>query len=405
MAITVNDIHAAARLLEGQVTRTACQPSRVLSRLCGAQIFLKFENLQFTASFKERGALNKLHSLSDRERAAGVVALSAGNHAQAVAYHATRMGLHSTIVMPINTPFTKVRNTRELGGKVVLHGNTLAEAQTETERLVAEGLTLVHPYDDPLVLAGQGTVALEMLAQQPELDTLVVPIGGGGLIAGCAIAAKAIKPGIKIIGVESEGYCSAWAAVTHSPQQPKGGRTIAEGIAVMNVGKTNLPIIRERVDDYIQVPETALERATGLLVNIEKVVVEGAGAAGLAAVLTRPELFAGRKVGLILSGGNIDTRLLASVLMRQLVLESRLVHLRIEIEDSPGFLGRVAAAIGQAGGNIVQVHHQRLQVIRHPRDAVLDALVEAQDETHAQRIIAALKQAGFSVTRESSGVE
>jgi len=405
MGLTIDDIHEAARALDGQVVRTACQHSKVLSRQCGAEIYLKFENLQFTASFKERGAFNKLRSLSERERSAGVVALSAGNHAQAVAWHATRMGIHSTMVMPGNTPFTKQRNTRDLGGNVVLHGTTLAEAQVEMERLVAEGRTLVHPYDDPLVQAGQGTVALEMLAQQPELDTLVVPIGGGGLMAGCAVAAKSIKPDIQLVGVESAGYCSAWAAVSTARQPPAGGQTIAEGIAVMNIGSSSLPIIREFVDDYVQVQEAALERAVGMLVNVEKVVVEGAGAAGLAAVLTRPELFEGKKVGLILTGGNIDSRLLASVLMRQLVLESRLVHLQIAIEDSPGFLGRVAVVIGEAGGNIVQVLHQRLQVIRHPKDAVLDVLVETQDVTHAQKLITALEQAGFNVVRQTSGVE
>lgn len=405
MDVNIDDIRRAAARIDGQVTRTPCKHSRVLSRLTGAEVWLKFENFQFTASFKERGALNKLLSLSQAERDAGVVAMSAGNHAQAVAHHATQLGIASTIVMPTNTPFTKIGSTRHLGAEVVLHGGNLAEAQPEMERLVAEGRTLVHPFDDEYVLAGQGTVALEMIEQQPELDTLVVPIGGGGLMAGCAIAAKAMHPDIRLVGVESVGYCSAWAEISGQPDLPTGGQTIAEGIAVKTIGRRTLPIIRELVDDFVQVPETALERAVGLIVNIEKVIAEGAGAAGLAALLTKPELFAGRKVGLVLCGGNIDTRLLASVLMRQLVLESKLVHLQIEIQDSPGFLGRVAAAIGQAGGNIVQVHHQRLQVIRHPKDAILDALVEAQDEAHAQRIIAGLEDAGFRVTREISGVE
>ena len=405
MDVNIDDIRRAAARIDGQVTRTPCKHSRVLSRLTGAEVWLKFENFQFTASFKERGALNKLLSLSQAERDAGVVAMSAGNHAQAVAHHATQLGIASTIVMPTNTPFTKIGSTRHLGAEVVLHGGNLAEAQPEMERLVAEGRTLVHPFDDEYVLAGQGTVALEMIEQQPELDTLVVPIGGGGLMAGCAIAAQAMHPDIRLVGVESVGYCSAWAEISGQPDLPTGGQTIAEGIAVKTIGRRTLPIIRELVDDFVQVPETALERAVGLIVNIEKVIAEGAGAAGLAALLTKPELFAGRKVGLVLCGGNIDTRLLASVLMRQLVLESKLVHLQIEIQDSPGFLGRVAAAIGQAGGNIVQVHHQRLQVIRHPKDAILDALVEAQDEAHAQRIIAGLEDAGFRVTREISGVE
>ena len=403
--ICFDDIRAAANTLAGQVTRTALQRSRVLSKMTGAEVYLKFETFQFTASFKERGALNKLASLSEAERQVGVVAMSAGNHAQAVAYHARRLGIDSTIVMPVNTPFTKIRNTRDLGATVVLHGENLAEAQGKMEELVAEGRTLVHPYDDPLVMAGQGTVALEMLEDQPDLDTLVVPIGGGGLMSGCAVAAKAMKPDIRMIGVESEGYCSAWAAISGQPDLPKGGQTIAEGIAVKNVGHQTLDVIRQWVDEFAQVPETAIERAVGLIVNVEKVIVEGAGAAGLAAMLTEPERYRGRKVGLVLCGANIDTRLLASVLTRQLVLESRLVHLQVAIQDSPGFLGRVAAAIGQAGGNIVQVHHQRLQVIHHPKDAVLDALVAAQDEAHAQRIIAALEQAGFKVARGVSGIE
>ena len=405
MQVSAEQIRQAAAVIDGQVARTPCKYSRVLSRLTGAEVWLKFENFQFTASFKERGALNKLLSLTGDERAAGVVAMSAGNHAQAVAHHATRLGIASTIVMPVNTPFTKIGSTRHLGAEVVLHGNTLAEAQPEMERLVAEGRTLVHPFDDEWVLAGQGTLALEMLEQQPDLDTLVVPIGGGGLMSGCAIAARSVKPDIRLVGVESQGYCSAYAAISNQPDLPTGGQTIAEGIAVKNIGARTLPIIRELVDDFVIVPETALERAVGLIVNIEKVIAEGAGAAGLAALLTEPEKFKGRKVGLVLCGGNIDTRLLASVLMRQLVLESKLVHVQIEIQDSPGFLGRVAAAIGTAGGNIVQVHHQRLQVIRHPKDAILDTLVEAQDEAHAQRIIAALEDAGFKVTREISGVE
>ena len=403
--ITIQNIQAAAEVLAGQVNRTACLRSRVLSKMTGADVYLKFENFQFTASFKERGALNKLASLTDAERQAGVVAMSAGNHAQAVAYHAGRLGIDSTIVMPTNTPFTKIRNTRDLGATVVLHGENLVEAQARMEALVEEGRTLVHPFDDPLVMAGQGTLALEMLEDQPQLDTLIVPIGGGGLMSGCAVAAKSVNPDIRLVGVESEGYCSAWAAISGQPELPKGGQTIAEGIAVKNVGRQTLEVIREWVDEFAQVPETAIERAVGLIVNVEKVIVEGAGAAGLAALLTEPERYRGRKVGLVLCGANIDTRLLASVLTRQLVLESRLVHLQVAIQDSPGFLGRVAAAIGQAGGNIVQVHHQRLQVIHHPKDAVLDALVEAQDEAHAQRIIDALERAGFVVTRGVSGIE
>lgn len=401
------DIQQAAQTIKGQVLETPCRRSRVLSSITGAEVWLKFENFQFTASFKERGALNKLASLGEAERQAGVATMSAGNHAQGLAYHATRLDIKSTIVMPRNTPFTKVRNTRELGGDVILHGETLADSQAflETELIGRRGMTLVHPYDDAYVIAGQGTVALEMLAEAPELDTLVVPIGGGGLISGMSIAAHGIKPQLRMVGVESAGFPSAYAALQGDPSLVKGGQTIAEGIAVRNIGRLTIEIIREQVAELMRVEESAIERAIGLLANIEKIIAEGAGATGLAALLADPVRFAGRKVGLVICGGNIDSRLLASVLMRQLVHESRLVSLSLDIEDRPGFLARVAGCVGEAGGNIVQVHHERLHAGTHAKNATLEMLVEAQDEGHAAQIVADLQMAGFVVRRGVAGIE
>ncbi|MBL6749071.1 MAG: threonine ammonia-lyase [Nevskia sp.] len=399
------DVQDAARLLQGQVLNTPCTPSLVLSRLVGAKVWLKFENFQFTASFKERGALNKLLRLTAGERAAGVAAMSAGNHAQAVAHHATRLGIKSAIVMPRNTPFTKVRNTRELGGEVILHGETLADAQEFLLRELVQGrgMTLVHPFDDPLVMAGQGTIALEMLDAVPELDTLLIPIGGGGLFAGNAVAAHALRPDLRLVGVESAGYCSAYAALHGDPGLVRGGPTIAEGIAVKGIGRNTLPVIAAHAHELVRVEESAIERAVGLLANVEKVVSEGAGAAGLAALLSDPAKYAGRRIGLIVSGGNIDPRLLASVLLRQLVHESRLVNLAIEVEDSPGFLARVAGCVGESGGNIVQVHHERLSAGGHARSAMLEMLIEAQDEGHANQIVADLEKAGYVVRRLYAG--
>lgn len=407
LPVTAADVALAAQRLKGQIERTPCTHSRVLSRITGAEVWLKFENFQFTASFKERGALNKLSNLSEAERAAGVVAVSAGNHAQGVAYHATRLGIRSVIVMPENTPFTKVRNTRELGGEVILKGETLADAAEymQAEYIAKRGMTLVHPYDDALIVAGQGTVALEMLEDAPELDTLVVPIGGGGLIAGMAVAAHGLKPDLQVIGVESAGYPSAYAALQNDLSLVTGGATIAEGIAVKFIGQVPLAIIRSEVADLMRVEEAGIERAIGLLANVEKVVAEGAGAAGLAALLTDPARFKGRKVGLVICGGNIDTRLFASVLMRQLVHEQRLISLSIEIEDRPGFLARVAGCIGTSGGNIIQVHHERLHAGTHAKRATLEALVEAQDEAHAAQIEADLRAAGFVVRRGAGPVE
>lgn len=404
---TFADIQDAACVIQGHVIDTPCRRSQVLSSITGAEVWLKFENFQFTASFKERGALYRLGKLSEPERAAGVAAMSAGNHAQGVAYHATRLGIKSAIVMPRNTPFTKVRNTRGLGAEVILHGETLADAQDYLlEELIGRrGMTLVHPYDDPYVIAGQGTVALEMLRVVPDLDTIVVPIGGGGLISGIAIAAHGIAPNLRIVGVESAGYPSAYAALQGEPSLVRGGPTIAEGIAVKNIGKLTIEVIREQVAELMRVEESAIERAIGLLANIEKVIAEGAGATGLAALLSDPPRFAGRKVGLVICGGNIDTRLLASVLMRQLVHEWRLVNLSIDIEDRPGFLARVAGVVGEAGGNIVQVHHERLHASTHAKNATLEMLVEAQDETHVTRIVADLQEQGYTVRLGGGHIE
>lgn len=404
MTLGIDDVREAARVLQGQIVRTPCAPSRVLSKIVGAEVWLKFENFQFTASFKDRGAANKLSRLTEAERRGGVCAMSAGNHAQAVAHHATRLGIRSTIVMPRNTPFTKVRNTRELGAEVILQGANLAESQDWLQaNLLGRGLTLVHPYDDPLVMAGQGTIALEMLEAAPELDTLLIPIGGGGLFAGNAVAAHALKPTLRLVGVETTAYCSAYAAIQGDPSLVKGGSTIAEGIAVKNVGQHTLPLIREHADELVRVEDAQIERAIGLLANVEKIVAEGAGAAALAALLADPAKYAGRKIGLIVTGGNIDPRILASVLMRQLVHEQRLISLSIDIEDSPGFLGRVAARVGESGGNIIQVHHERLST-GLAKSTTLEMLIEAQDEAHGRQIAADLEAAGFTVRRVHGGL-
>ena len=402
--VSIEDVQEAARVLRGHIVRTPCAPSRVLSKITGAEVWLKFENFQFTASFKDRGAANKLARLSEAQRKGGVCAMSAGNHAQAVAHHATRLGIKATIVMPKNTPFTKVRNTRELGAEVLLHGQNLAESQDWLQaNLGSHGMTLVHPYDDPVVMAGQGTVALEMLEDAPDLDTLLIPIGGGGLFSGMAVAAHGLNPKLRLVGVETAGYCSAWAAIQGDPSLAKGGPTIAEGIAVKYIGKQTLPVIKAHAAELVRVDEAHIERAIGMLVNVEKIVAEGAGAATLAALLADPAKFAGRKVGLVVSGGNIDARMLASVLMRELVHEQRLISVSVEIEDSPGVLARVAGRVGESGGNIIQVHHERLSA-GLAKGATLEMLIEAQDEGHAHQIVADLQAAGWVVRRVHTGL-
>ncbi len=392
-------MEAAARRIAGAVEATPFVHSRTLSRLTGAEVFLKFENLQFTASFKERGALNKLLSLSADERRRGVIAMSAGNHAQAVAYHAARLGIPATIVMPKGSPNTKIRNTRVHGAAVVLEGTSLHEAAEHALRLAEEQrLVFVHPYEDPLVIAGQGTVGLEMLQAMPELDVLVVPVGGGGLISGIAVAARALSPRIEVLGVESKTYPSMSQRLAGRPVEV-GGDSIAEGIAVKDIGATTFAIASALVREMLVVEEEIIERAIVALLEIEKTVAEGAGAAALAALLAYPERFAGRRVGVPISGGNIDSRVLASVLMRGLVRDARLVRLRVTMPDISGSLAKVASLIAQAGGNIVEVQHQRIFGTASVRRTEIEFLVETRDAEHTKALIEALERESIAVTR------
>jgi threonine dehydratase len=398
LCISIADVRAAQQRIAGALYATPCLLSRTLSRLTGAQLYIKFENLQFTASFKERGALNCLLQLSEDERRRGVCTMSAGNHGQALAYHAHRLNIPATIVMPRHTPFVKVEHTRSHGAQVVLHGDTLSEAFEHAQQLMLQRhLRFVHPYDDPAVIAGQGTIGLEMLDAVPELDLLVVPIGGGGLISGVAVAAKALSARIDIIGVQTESYPSMSAALKgqHATCQ---GNTIAEGIAVKSAGVLTREVVRELVQEIVLVGENELEHGVALLLNVEKTVAEGAGAASLAAVLAQPDRYRGRTVGLILSGGNIDPRLLASVIMRELVREQRIVTLHIPIFDQPGALARVTQAVGDHGGNILDVFHRRLSTNVPAKSATLELSFEARDAQHAQGIVAAIRAAGFEPT-------
>jgi threonine dehydratase len=379
-----------------------------LSALTQAEIVLKLETLHPTGSFKERGALNKLKSLTPGERAAGVIAMSAGNHAQGVAYHARRLGIPATIVMPEGTPFTKIERTEAHGATVVLRGHGLTEARRAAHALAEERrLTFVHPYDDPAIIAGQGTLALELLSDVPDLDTLVVPIGGGGLISGIAIAAKALAPAIEIVGVQAALYPSMLYAVKGAPaggprDALSGGQTIAEGIAVKEPGRLTRQVVAALVADILLVDEAALERAVDILLDIQKLAVEGAGAAPLAALLAHPERFRGRKVGLILCGGNIDARVLSSILMRGLVRDGKLVRLRSEINDSPGVLSRITRILGERGGNIVEIYHQRLFYDVPVKRAEVDVVVETRNATHVGEIVGALNEAGFPTRLLSS---
>jgi threonine dehydratase len=395
MSVTVADIEAARRTIAGQVLRTPMLPAPKLSALTGAEVYVKYENLQVTNSFKDRGAFNKLASLDTAARARGVIAMSAGNHAQAVAYHAARLGIPATIVMPVTTPFVKVEATQAYGAEIVLDGESVADAQVRAETIARErGLTFVHPYDDPLVIAGQGTIALEMLEDVPDLDMLAIPIGGGGLIAGNAIAARSRKPSIEIIGAEAALYPSAWNALT-GESRALGGSTIAEGIAVKNVGRLTLPIVRELVAEIVLVDEAHLERAVNAYLTLQKTMAEGAGAAGLGAMLVKPEIFRGRKVGLILCGGNIDPRILASVMVRELEREDRIVSFRLTIPDRPGVLGQIATRLGQLGANILAVEHRRLFLDVPAKGAKLDVTVETRDQAHGEEIFRALEKEGF----------
>jgi threonine dehydratase len=395
LPVTLKDIEAAAKAIEGHVERTPLRYSRTLSEITGAQVWIKFENLQFTASFKERGALNKLLSLSNSEKAAGVIAMSAGNHAQGVAYHASRLGIPSTIVMPLGTPFVKVEHTRNFGANVILHGDTLADADAHARRLEQEqGLTFVHPFDDKHVIAGQGTIGLEIMEELKDFDVMPIPVGGGGLASGIAVAVKALRPAVSIIGVEPSMYPSLTAEL--NGEEPKvGGATIAEGIAVKKVGRLTAEILRKLMDQVIVVGEDELERAITLFATVEKTIAEGAGAAGLAALLAEPQLFRGRKVVLVLCGGNIDTRLLASVLTRSLVREKRLTTVRIVGSDQPGLLAKVSTVIGESGGNIIEVAHNRIALDVPAKGAEFDILIETRDARHTQEIVDALTKAGF----------
>lgn len=396
---SLDDVRDAARMIEGAVMRTPFLPAPRLSRLTGADVWVKYENLQVTNAFKERGALTKLLSLSEAERARGVIAMSAGNHAQAVAYHASRLGIPSTIVMPVTTPHVKVTATRGFGAHVVLSGETVAEAEIEAERLrQRDGLVFVHPYDDFDVIRGQGTVALEMLETKPDLDVIVVPVGGGGLAGGIAIAGKAVRPRLEVVGVETRLYPSMWAELRDLPVHA-GGNTLAEGIAVRRVGRTTLEIARRMMDDLILVEEADIERAVNLYLTLQKTMAEGAAGAGLAALLSAPERFRNRSVGLILSGGNIDPRILSSIMVRELAREEKIVAIRMIIPDRPGVLGEITTVLGRMGGNVLEVEHSRTMLKVPAKGATLDVVFETRDGAHAQEIIAALEALDYQVER------
>ncbi|MCG2594507.1 threonine ammonia-lyase [Ramlibacter sp. XY19] len=398
--IGLPEIRQAARRLQGQVLDTPCVESRTLSQIAGCQVFLKFENLQFTASFKERGACNKLVQLSDEEKKRGVVAMSAGNHAQGVAYHAQRLGLRAVIVMPRFTPGVKVERTRSFGAEVVLHGDTLEEARAHAMELAdREKLTFVHPYDDEAIIAGQGTVGIEMLEAVPQLDTLVVAIGGGGMISGVAAAAKALKPGIRVIGVQTVRFPNMYNAVKKTAL-PQGGSTIAEGIAVGKPGAITQKMIERYVDDIVLVDEGDIEQAIVMLLEIEKTLVEGAGAASLAAMVKEPALFAGRKVGLVLSGGNIDPMLLSAIIQRGLVRAGRLTRVRVCARDVPGSLARITAVVGEAGANIDEVHHQRHFTLLAAQNVEIELVLQTRGRDHIQSVLEALRAAGFEAEEQ-----
>ena len=397
--LDIDDIRAAAVRLQGQVIDTPCLPSRTLSAIAGCEVFLKFENLQFTASFKERGALNKIAQLSEVERARGVLAVSAGNHAQGVAYHAQRLGIPATIVMPRFAPAVKVDNTRRFGATVVLEGDTFDDARTFGLQLAQErGLTLVHPYDDLAVAAGQGTIGLEMLAQQPRIDTLLVAVGGGGLISGVATAARAINSRVEVIGVQTERFPAVWNAM-HGEQRASAQATIADGIGVKLPGALTVPLIRERVKDMLLVSEDDIEQAILMLLEIEKTVVEGAGAVGLAALLKHRERFKGKRVGLILCGGNIEPLVLGEIIQRGMVKSGRLVRLRVDVRDVPGALAEVATLLGALGANIDEVQHQRAFSSLSVERAQIEVVVQTRGMAHVAEVLAAMEAHGYRAER------
>ena len=397
MAVTADPIRDTAIRLDGQIIRTPILEAPMLSRNLGCDLFLKLECLQHTSSFKARGALNAMLGLNDQQRQLGVIAMSAGNHAQAVAYHAERMGIPATIVMPAQTPFAKVARTRAFGAKVVLEGRNLNECEGTVNALIQEhGLTLIHPYDNELVMMGQGTAGLEMLTDQPDLDILVVPIGGGGLMGGIATVARDMRPNIKIYGVQTELYPSMKLAV-EGKEITCGGETLAEGIAVKKPGGVTLPVVDALVDKILLVNERELEWAVGALIEQQRVVSEGAGAAGIAAIHANPTLFVGKKVGTVICGGNIDPRLLASILNRNMAVDGRIARLRIDISDEPGMLAAISTTIGKCGGNIVEIYHQRLFYDVPAKLAKIDAVIETRGPDHVDEIIAALRAAHFQV--------
>ncbi len=398
--LSLQDIEQAAQRLHGHLLNTPCVESRTLSQLTGAQIYLKFENLQYTASFKERGACNKLAQLTEGERLHGVIAMSAGNHAQGVAYHAQRLGIRAIIVMPRFTPGVKIERTQGFGAEVVLHGDTLDESRAHALMLAErEGLVFVHPYDDEAIVAGQGTVGLEILHAVPELEVLVIAVGGGGLIAGVATAAKALKPGIEIIGVQTSRFPGMVNAIkgTHHPQ---GTSTIADGIAVGTPGLIPRAIIAKRVDDLLLVDEGDIEQAMVMLLEIEKTLVEGAGAAGLAALLKYPARFAGMKVGLVLCGGNIDPLLLAAIIERGMVRAGRLARIRVSARDIPGSLAKITATVADAGANIEEVHHQRAFTMLAAQNVEIELVVQTRGRPHIAQVLQALRAAGFEAEEQ-----
>lgn len=397
MTLDLAAIQAAAGRLKGHIERTPCRYSKTLSKITGAEVWVKFENLQFTAAYKERGALNKLLQLGENVRSRGVIAASAGNHAQGLAYHAARLGIPVTIVMPKGTPFVKVQQTRAHGAEVVIEGEGYDDASGVAKRLCEEReLTFIHPFDDLDVMAGQGTVALEMLEDVPDLDVLPIPIGGGGLIAGMATAAKHIKKDIRIVGLEPAMFPSFTAKMRGvRTAQTNGASTIAEGIAVKEVGANTYAIARPLIDEVLLIEEPHFERGIALYCNVEKTVAEGAGAASLAGLLAYPERFRGKKCGLVITGGNIDTRLLASVLTRELVRESRIVSLRIIGDDRPGLLANVSMIIGQMGANIIEVAHNRLALDVPAKGAEFDVMIETRDAQHTQEVMDALRDRGY----------
>ncbi len=397
--ISLEHIIAAKERITSGICHTPCEISITLSQILGADVYIKYENMQFTASFKERGALNKLLLLQSKGKLNGVVAMSAGNHAKAVAYHASALGIKSIIVMPRHTPNVKVEDTIRLGAEVMLKGDTLEESANYAHQLAKESsFVFVHPYDDEDIMAGQGTVAIEMLEDIPDLDIIVVPVGGGGLIAGMSVAAKTIKPSITVIGIESDTYPSVKCLLEGQTVVAQGS-TLAEGIAVKHPGEKTLPVIKAKVDEMLLVTELAIEKAVSYYINIEKCVAEGAGAASLAAIIEHSNKFSGKKVGIVLSGANIDARILSYILMRDLVHEGRIIRLQVKLDDSPGSLSKVTSLVAECDGNIIDVDHKRFFAAGPVKETTLEMIVEIRNKAHANEIVTCLCQAGYSVTQ------